>query len=282
MPYIILLIYLAIAFALQFLAGDFPVSFFSFPLNIILFLLWAGAMMWVWKHHKKSLFVSFMLSKGASVTSIAVFILFALVIGFTGKESIASGWGFVAFRLYVQTVLLCVIMRGFRAKTAPGAHLGEIRWRFILNHAGLLIAVSSAFWGAPDSETVRLQAFMGTPVREGVMSDGSSSWLSYEMELKDFIVETYENGTPAMFEAEMLIDGKPVTLKVNHPYSKGFGENIYLTGYDSAAGKDSRYCIIQVVKEPWKYGAAAGVILMLAGALLLFFAGPERRYGEED
>ena len=282
MPYIVLLIYLAIALALQLLAGDFPVAFFSFPLNVIALLLWLGVMIWLWKTRRKSLFVSFMLSKGATVCAVSLFLIFCLVIGLTGIRSIVGTWIFVAFMLYFQTVLLFVIMRGWRAQTATGAHLGEIRWRFLLNHAGILIAVSSAFWGAPDSDTVRLQAFRDMSVREAIRMDGTGAWLPYEIELKDFKVETYENGVPAMYEADMLIDGEPVTLKVNHPYSKGFGKNIYLTGYDAYAGEDSEYCVIQVVTEPWRYGAVAGIVLMLAGAMLLFAAGPKKRYGEDD
>lgn len=281
MPYIILFVYLAIALALQLLTGDFPVAFFAFPLNVIIALLWIGVIFWMWKSRRKSLFVSFMLSKGATICAVTLFLIFSLVIGLTGFRSITGTWVFVAFILYFQTVLIFVIMRGWRAQTATGAHLGAVRWRFLLNHVGLLVAVSASFWGAPDAETVRIRTFLDTPVREAVRMDGTSSWLPYELELKDFRVETYENGVPAMYQAEMIIDGEPVILKVNHPYSKGFGNNIYLTGYDAAAGAESQYCVIQVVKEPWKYGVVAGVAMMLAGALLLFASGPKKRYGEE-
>lgn len=283
MPYIILLIYLAIALALQLLTGDFPVYFFAFPLNLILALIWAGSMIWLWKTRRKSLFVSFLLSRGASIWAISIFLLFCLFIGLTGMRRIVGTWVFVAFILYFQTVLLFVILRGWRAQTATGAHLGKIRLRFMLNHAGILLAVASACWGAPDTQTLGLRAVRDVPVREAFRKeDGQSAWLPYEIELTDFKVETYENGVPAMYEADVLIDGEPVTLKVNHPYSKGFGKNIYLTGYDASAGEDSEYCIIQVVSEPWKYGAVTGIVLMLAGALLLFAAGPKKRYGEED
>lgn len=283
MPYIVLLIYLAVALALQFLTGDFPVAFFAFPLNLIAALSWLCVMIWLWKTKRKSLFVSFVLSKGASVSAIVIFLLFCLIIGLTGLRSLTKTWVFVAFILYFLTVLLFVILRGSRAQTATGAHLGEIRWRFILNHAGILLAVASAYWGAPDTQTLGLRTFRDIPVRESFrLEDGKSIWLPYETELKEFKVETYENGVPAMYEADMLIDGKLVTLKVNHPYSKGFGENIYLTGYDAMAGEDTEYCIIQVVKEPWKYGVVCGIVMMLAGALMLFAAGPKKRYGEDD
>lgn len=280
MPYILLLSYLIAAFGIQLFAGDFPVTFFAFPLNIIIGMIWIGGMLWIWKDARKSQFVAFMLSKGASISAVALFLVFCLVVGLTGIRSLVNSWVFVSFMLYFQTVLLFVILRGWRSQTATGAYLGKIRWRFILNHLGLFLVISSAFWGAPDSETLRFQAYIDVPVRRAFSMDGKPSWLPCIMELKDFKVEFHDNGVPTMYEAEMLIDGEPVTLNVNHPYSLGFGRNIYLSGYDYDAGK-SESCIIQVVTEPWKYGAIAGVGMMLAGALLLFIQGPKKRYVEE-
>ncbi len=48
MPQIIIIAFLIIALVLQLLTGDFPVTFFAFPLNLILAVLWAGAMFWIW------------------------------------------------------------------------------------------------------------------------------------------------------------------------------------------------------------------------------------------
>lgn len=282
MPYIILIIFMALALALQLLTGCFPVSFFSFPLNLILAFIWLSSMLWIWKSRKKSMFVEFMLSPGASVIAVILFLIFSLVIGFSGKRDLASTWVFVAMIFYFQTVLLFVILRGWRAPTVTGARLGSVRWRFVLNHAGLLLAVSSAFWGAPDSETYRLKAYYDTPVKEAYAFDGRSHWLPYEIVLTDFRMEEYADGTPSMFEASVLVDGKPVTLQVNDPYSRSLGEDIYLASYDVYAGADSRYCILQIVREPWKYSAVAGVFMMLAGALMMFAGGPRRRYGEDE
>ena len=53
------------------------------------------------------------------------------------------------------------------------------------------------------------------------------------------------------------------------------GEDIYLTGYDVTKGNESEYCILQVVKQPWKYIIVAGILMMLAGAILLFINGPK-------
>jgi uncharacterized membrane protein HdeD (DUF308 family) len=33
-------------------------------------------------------------------------------------------------------------------------------------------------------------------------------------------------------------------------------------------------CVLQIVREPWRHTALAGILLMIAGALLLFIQGP--------
>jgi hypothetical protein len=279
MPYIILIIYLAVALALQFLMGNIPFSFLAFPLNMILALIWAGGMIALWRTERKSLFVDFMLSKGATVSSIVLFLGFSTVIGITGERSLVSTWVFAAVMLYFQTVLLFVLLRGWRAQTSTGARLGSVRWRFLLNHLGLLLAVSSAFWGAPDTEVLRIRAVRDLPVREAYSMDGRSAWLPFEITLDEFKVETYENGVPSMYEAKVKAAGKDVILKVNSPYNVSFGKDLYLVGFDGMDSTGS--CILQIVYEPWRYAALAGVIMMLMGAFLLFIAGPRRLKDEE-
>ena len=279
MPYLILIIYLAVAFALQFLTGNIPFSFLAFPLNLILALIWASIMVSVWKMRRKYLFVEFMLSKGATVSSIVLFLGFSLAIGISGQRELVSTWIFAAVMLYFQTVLLFVILRGWRAQTATGARIGAVRWRFLLNHVGILLAVSSAFWGAPDTEVLRIRAIRDLPVREAFSMDGTVGWLPFEVTLKEFKIETYSNGVPSMYEARVNVDGEAVVLKVNKPYNVSLGKDLYLVGFDNMHGGDS--CILQVVYEPWRYAALAGVVMMLAGAFLLFAGGPRRRNDDE-
>lgn len=281
MPYIFLIVYLAIAISLHLLTGVLPVSFFAFPLNLILAVLWLGSVISLWQYRRKSPFVRFMLSRGAALWAIILILVFSLAVGISGQRSLVPTWPFAAVMLYFQTVLAFIILRGWRRPTATGARLGTVRWRFLLNHTGLLLAVSSAFWGAPDSETLRLQALRGTAVREACTMDGTSFWLPYEIVLNEFSVSHYENGTPSMYEAEVTVDGETVLLRVNEPYSKAFGEDIYLSGYDQTDSGRIDRCVLQIVREPWKYPALAGILMMLAGALLLFAGGPHKN-NEDD
>ena len=277
MPYIILIICLAIALALQFLTGNFPVEIMAFPLNVICMLLWAGLMSLVWINCRKSMFVRFMISRGATLSSILLLTLFCLVIGITGKRHLAESWVSVFLILYFLTVLMFVIMSRWRSKTATGARLGAVRWRFLLIHSGLFIALASAFFGASDKETLRLQASRNIPVRQAFRADGTSEWLSYELILNEFRTEKYSNGAPSSYEGILTVNGKDVDLRVNRPYSLAFGEELYLV----SGSTDGNTCILQIVREPWKYVTSAGIFILLAGAFLLFAGGPRKRYADD-
>lgn len=255
----------------------FPSDFFAFPLNLIFLAVWVVGCVLLWTHCRKSLLVRFFLAPSATFVSIGLFLALCLVIGFTGLRSLSGSWISVLISLLLQTVLLFVIMRGWRRQTASGARLGSIRWRFLLLHVGLLVAVGSAFWGAPDTQTLRMKSYVGEPSREAYFMDGRQTWLPYEVTLLDFDVEEYDNGVPSAYKAVVEVDGVSADIEVNDPYVRGFGENVYLVGYDAAMGADSSYCILEIVREPWKYLTVAGIVMLLAGAVLLFVGGPDRR-----
>ena len=135
---------------------SFPADFFAFPLNLIFMVIWVVGCAMLWKHCRKSLAVRFLLSPFATFVSIGLFLCLCLVVGFTGWRWLASSWISFVVALLLQTVLLFVIMRGWRRQTATGARLGSVRWRFLMLHVGLLLTVGSAFWGAPDNQTMRM------------------------------------------------------------------------------------------------------------------------------
>ena len=255
---------------------SFPADFFAFPLNLIFMVMWVVGCALLWTHCRKSLFARFLLSPFATFVSIGLFLCLCLVVGFTGWRWLAASWVSFVISLLLQTVLLFVVMRGWRSKTASGARLGAVRWRFLMLHVGLLIVVGSAFWGAPDTQTIRMKALAGEACREAYFMDGRQTWLPYEIVLEDFQVQEYPGGVPSAFSAEAIVDGEPVEIRVNHPYTRAFGEDIYLVGYDAAAGSESTYCILEIVREPWKYVTVLGIVLLLAGALLLFIGGPSK------
>lgn len=256
-----------------------PIDIFRFPLNLILLLIWAAVVYVLWEKHPKSGFVRFMLSPGATYWAVGLFLVLCLAIGITGHRWIVNTWPFVLFMIYFQTVLSYVILRGWREATATGARLGPVRWRFLFLHAGLLVTVASAFWGAPDKETLKLQVFKGEPVSEAYREDGKIIWLKNAVTLQDFKVSYGNDGVPSDYEATVTTGDRTFALRVNHPHALRFGEDMYLSGYDVQAAE---YCVLQVVRDPWRYGILAGILMMLAGAFMLFVGGPRRRMEEMD
>lgn len=279
--------YLLLAVVLQLSTGNFPVSFLAFPLNIIFAAIWLFALWVLSKEYKNSGFARFLCSPQTSALSITLFIGGCLVIGLFPQlsDSVASAregipamlgcynfmtsWIFIAILFLLLSNLGMITIHAYR-------HRKDARWRFVLNHAGLWLALFAGFLGSSDTQTLRIPIYKGEPAREAFDMNGTPHYLDYEISLDSFAVEYYPNGRPSRFAANVRLGNEKALLEVNHPYAYRWGEDVYLTGYDVKKGNESEYCILQVVKQPWKYVIAAGILMMLAGAILLFINGPKR------
>ena len=240
-------------------------SFFAFPLNLLLAVLWTVGWMWLRKSYPQCKVIRFLLSPAATIMAISLLIGACLGLGIFGGSSFVESVPFVLILLYVQTVVLLITVRGWKTPS------GVIRWRFLLLHAGLLLAVGSGFWGAPDSLEMRVALERGQESHSAFRMDGCEDGLGYTIQLIDYSAELSDDGKPVHYEASMCIDGgAPVILRVNDPYAVRFGEDIYL------ASVSPQHCILQIVREPWRYFALAGIVMMLCGAFLLFINGPKR------
>ena len=166
-----------------------------------------------------------------------------------GCYNFMSSWIFVAGLFSLLTHLGMITVRRCLLS-------GKKHWRFILNHAGLWLALFAGFVESASEQ--RKTVFLDKP-----------------FQLKEFAVEHYANGTPRHFFADIIVDEQVIRLEVNHPYSAGWGEDYYLTSYDMHSPEPA-YCVVQIVREPLKYVMLAGIIMMLVGGFLLFLEGPKR------
>lgn len=277
--------YILTVFAIQLLTGNFPVSFLAFPLNLIfavvgLFMLWI-----LYKEYRNIKFTRFLCSPQTSILSITLFIGSSLVIGLfpqlseieaESKEGILASLGCYNFMTsWIFIAIFLLLLSNLAMITFNACQHPRIRWRFLLNHAGLWLALFSAFFGSSDTQTLRIPIYKGEPTRKAFDMNGASHHLDYDLELDSFAVEYYPNGRPSRFAANVHLGNETVLLEVNHPYAYRLGEDVYLTGYDVTKANESEYCILQIVKQPWKYVTVAGILMMLAGAILLFINGPK-------
>lgn len=249
-------------FVVQWVFGDFPLWLFASPMNLLVGALWLVALCEGYRRRATSVVVQYLLSAEATYIALAVAAVIAVVLGLQSEPTTTS-WPIVGGFAYVQSVLTLVILRGWRNE-------GGVRWRFLITHCGLWLAITSSFLGAPDKQILRVQAD-STPTREAINERGERSYLNYEIQLDNFEIEHAEDGTPKQFCAAVAIDGKVVEIEVNSPYSQRYGEDIYLVSYEA------NRCILQIVREPWRIVTATGVVMLLLGALMLFLQGFQNR-----
>lgn len=252
---------------LQVVAGDFPVEFFAFPMNVVVAALWLLSLVELYRRRGVSPVAKYMLSMWATYLSLTLAAVCGVVAGIMA-ELPTRKWWFVAAMLFVMSHLVLVTMRGWR--NAEG-----VRWRFLLNHAGLLLALGAGFWGAPDVEELRIPLVEGRPTMEAYVREGRGVPLGYEMSLLDFEAEYYDSGMPSEFAARVDVAGEEVVLRVNSPYHYRWGEDIYLVNYEKDLAGRTR-CIVQVVRDRWCVAVAIGVVMMLVGAALMFLQGARK------
>ena len=258
---------LSLSFIAEMVLGCFPVGIFSFPLNILVLALWMMLITILFRNRANHACALFMLSREATWLSLAIIVVIGITLGLQRKPS-TTAWPMILSLLFLQSHVLFVVLRGWHNKKG-------IRWRFCVTHIGLLLALGAGFWGAPDREKWRAPVYHFAS-NESFTQEGRLRLLPYTMELKDFSIQQSESGAPTHYEARLLVDGEMVTLKVNHPYERTLSEKMYLVSFSSLPNGE-RYAIIEIVNEPWQWVSAIGIIMLIAGAVLLFIQGPKEK-----
>lgn len=257
---------------IQAFAGYFPAEAFAFPINAaVLFAALAG--LWVlWREKPGGAVCRWLASGNASIALIAAFLICCLILGmkmqhadaasFPGFGNVRRTWWFILISIALMANLFMVIL----SRRKKGI-------RFILNHIGVLVALIGCFFGAPD-HTVSRAIVSGEAVHEAVGENGEIVPLPAAMKLDGFNVELDQRGNVRNYMALIDVDGKKVELRVNHPYRISMSEDVYLTSYDRD-NPEPQYCIVEVVRQPWKYLIWAGIVMMMAGGILMFARGKD-------
>ncbi len=267
--------------AVQFLAGSTPASAFSFPVNVALGAAWLYGMWFAWRYLRRKRAVAALFSGRMSITALALLALCALAAGLspqTGAETpgglwqrlgfyhIQSSWILRGIALLVSTNLTGVIF----------SHLKSPHAGFLLSHAGLWLVLAAGLWGGPDRKDLRVQLFSGRETDRGYEAIGGAALLPFPLKLLRFDVDRYPDGSPSGFSARLETgNGKTLEASVNQP-ARYEGWSIYTAGYDSAGSGEPRYCIVQLVRDPWRPAMLAGILSLIAGALLMLVRGPGR------
>lgn len=256
--------YFSGALLCQLLLPAFPEDFFAFPVNGALVLLAVTGLWVLRKEHPASPAVRLLSSPSTTCILLALLVLSCLTLGLTSSPSPSSWWFFFLFTALTLHLLMVFYAGAFRRRPH--------RLRFILIHGGLLLALLGSFAGAPDTAEWRLPVDKKRPTRQAYTPQNGKIYLPHSLQLKDFDVTYYPNGLPQDFRADLLLDQtEDIALSVNHPYALSLTDDLYLVDYEHTP--EPRFCIVQLVRQPWKYVLGTGIWLLLGGCLLLFVQG---------
>ena len=201
-------------------------------------------------------------------------------VGGTWLNNKLSFWPFVLVYVYIAVILGVIILRRIHHSQFT-IHNLKRDVPFLLNHLGLFIALTTATLGNADMQRVKMICGIGGPEWRALTQEGTVKEMPIAIELKKFIMETYDDGSPKRFASEIQIltkTGKNIetTVDVNKPYEVD-GWKIYQYGYDTQMGAQSQISILELVSDPWLPWVYAGIYMMMAGAVCMFVIGGRKR-----
>lgn len=208
----------------------------------------------------------------AAIPTLVYAVLLTIIMGLTRQtengtwlNNMLVFWPFVLIYVYMAVILGVTILR--RLNNIP----------FLLNHLGLFIAMTTATLGNADMQRLKMMTMVGEPEWRAMAQNGAIREMPLTIELKQFIMETYDDGSPKRFASEIQIQtksGKKIeaTVDVNKPVEVD-GWKIYQYSYDTKMGAMSQISILELVSDPWLPLVYTGIYMMLAGAVCMFLKG---------
>lgn len=129
-------------------------------------------------------------------------------------------------------------------------------------------------------EFARVRIAYGDEAGEAWLSTGGAAYRPSVVQIDNRLLIMVP-GSPKAFRSEVtLSDGAGATaeamLEVNKPVDFN-GWKLYQMGYDEEAGRWSRLSLIEAIRDPWLPAVYLGFFLMMAGNVLYFWKGINRR-----
>ena len=254
--------YFAIAAAFDLLHAGLPAAFFAFPVNAALAALLAGGLYVLNREFHGSRAVVMLSSVRTTAVLLCVFAVCCLVVAFQPDAAFTGSCIFNASLLLVAVNLYLAVLR----------YRGRRRFRFLMNHIGILLFICGLSLGSADMRKLKVRLEQGESTEIAYDNDGVPASLGYEMRLDRFTAGFHASGVPSSFCADISVDGVRHRLEVNSPWRRSWKEDVYLSGYDMS-DDDSLSAVIEIVVQPWKYIVLLGCLMMMLGSVLLIFGG---------
>ena len=268
---------------LEMSAGPVDWDAFRWPVNGIVFGGFLTLITIIYLLRKRVYGLQFIGTYKAAIPTLVYAVVLTIIMGLTRQtvdgvwlNNMLSFWPFVLIYVYIAVILGQIILR-------RTLHFNS--WRrdvpFLLNHLGLFLAMTTATLGNADMQRLKMITAKGEPEWRALTSQQQIVEMPIAIELKDFIMETYDDGSPRRFASDIQIltkTGKNIqtTVEVNKPIEED-GWKIYQYGYDTQMGAMSQTSILELVSDPWLPLVYTGIYMMLGGAVCMFLFGGRKK-----
>ena len=266
---------------------------FRWPVNGIVLTGFLALIAIIFLLRKRIYGLGFIGTYKAAIPALVYAVVLTIIMGLTRQKSLTPGpspmgegslwinymlsfWPFVLIYVYIAVILGQIILRRI-----INCRLSIVNLKrdipFLLNHLGLFLAMTTATLGNADMQRLKMITVKGEPEWRALNSQQLIVEMPIAIELKEFIMETYDDGSPRRFASDLQIltkSGKNIrtTVEVNKPVEVD-GWKIYQYGYDTQMGAMSQYSILELVSDPWLPLVYTGIYMMLAGAVCMFLKG---------
>ena len=270
-----------VGLALELSVGQVKWDAFAWPVNGYVFGGFLALIAIVFLLRKKVYAFQFLGTYQAAIPAMVYAVTLTIIMGLTRQKvggtwlnDMLSFWPFVLIYVYITVILGAVTLK--RLYQIVNRKSSNRKWfdlPFLLNHLGLFLALTTATLGNADMQRLKMITAVGEPEWRALDANGAVKEMPLAIELKRFIMETYDNGSPKRFASEIQILTKTkknieTVVDVNKPYEVD-GWKIYQYGYDTQRGAHSQISILELVSDPWLPLVYTGIFMMLAGTVLL-------------
>jgi len=281
---------------LQLSAGPVDWDAFRWPVNGIVLAGFLALIATIFLLRKKMYGFQFIGTYKTAIPALVYAVVLTIIMGLmrqtvdgTWLNNMLSFWPFVLIYVYIAVILGQIILRRI-----INCQLSIINLKrdipFLLNHLGLFLAMTTATLGNADMQRLKMITVKGEPEWRALTSQQQIVEMPIAIELKEFIMETYDDGSPRRFASDIIVTPRNsltsnhspltsnivATVEVNKPVEVE-GWKIYQYGYDTQMGAMSQYSILELVSDPWLPLVYTGIYMMLAGAVCLFAFGKKTK-----
>ena len=264
---------------------------FRWPVNGIVLAGFLALIAIIFLLRKKVYGFQFIGTYKAAIPALVYAVVLTVVMGLTRQtvngvwlNNMLSFWPFVLIYVYIAVILGLVVLSKVSRLLKQQDHsltscLSPLT--SVLNHLGLFLAITTATLGNADMQRLKMITVKGEPEWRALTPQQEIVEMPIAIELKEFVMETYDDGSPKRFASDIQIltqTGKNIetTVEVNKPVEVD-GWKIYQYGYDTQMGAMSQTSILELVSDPWLPLVYTGIYMMLAGDVCMFIFGSRKK-----